>query len=124
MIPAKVQMVAADRALVGGPNEDVGGVSWTSKVGCGASTDLRPLILNLKQQGILSLSGIARGLNAPLFQLLAAANSGPLLRLRACWNVARSEGVKRSAARGDELSLLIGQSPRGFFQISDFKEAE
>jgi hypothetical protein len=31
----------------------------------------------------------------------------------ACWNVTPSEGVKRSAARGDELSLLVDQSPRG-----------
>jgi hypothetical protein len=59
-----------------------------------------------------------------VFQLLVAANSGPQLRLPACWNVTRSEGVKRPAARGDELSLLIDQSARGFFQISDFKKAE
>ena len=48
-----------------------------------------------------------------VFPLLVAANSGPQLRLRACWNVTPSEGVKRSAARGDELSVLFDQSPLG-----------
>jgi hypothetical protein len=48
-----------------------------------------------------------------VFQLHVAANSGLQLRLHACWNVTPSEGVKRSAARGDELSLLIDKSPRG-----------
>ena len=45
-----------------------------------------------------------------VFQLLVAANSGPQLRLPACWNVTPSEGVKRPAARGDEMSLLVDQS--------------
>jgi hypothetical protein len=59
-----------------------------------------------------------------VFQLLVAANSGPQLRLRACWDVTPSEGVKRPAARGDEVSLQFDQSPPDFFQISDFNTAE
>ena len=77
------------------------------------ATDLRPLILDLKQQGILSLSGIARGLNARGIptarsgQLWTATQVARVLQRHAVW------GVKRPAARGDELSLLIDQSPRG-----------
>ena len=59
-----------------------------------------------------------------VFQPLVAANSGPQLRLRACWDVTPSEGVERPAARGDEVSLQFYQSPRDFFQISDFNTAE
>ena len=91
------------------------------------ATDLRSLILDLKQQGILSLSGIARGLNA---RGIPTARSGQL------WTATQVAGGGKVELRAHFVPASCGlfdtlrwgdvphTPPGDFFQISDFNTAE
>jgi DNA invertase Pin-like site-specific DNA recombinase len=72
---ARGQVLGGNRGAVLSKEARAIGRAIQAKRAVQRATDLRPLILDLKQQGILSLSGIARGLNA---RGIPTARSGQL----------------------------------------------